>query len=75
MTCSGRLPPVFDVTRGVALTEAQRVTDVSEVSLSMEGPPDEPERAPQITLRQTINGQRRDMVFAWRGDRLAEVAP
>ena len=61
--------------RAVALTEAQRVADVSDVSLSMEGPPDETERAPQITLRQTINGQRRDMVFAWRGDRLAEVAP
>ncbi|WP_335649954.1 hypothetical protein [Phenylobacterium sp.] len=60
--------------RAVALTEPQGVADVSRVSVSMEGPPREPERASQITLRQTINGQRRDMAFTWRGDRLAEVA-
>jgi hypothetical protein len=59
----------------VALTEPQRVADVAGVSVSMEGPPREPDRAPQLTLRRTIEGQRRDMVFAWRGDRLAEVAP
>ncbi|MDP1616794.1 MAG: hypothetical protein Q8L83_05525 [Phenylobacterium sp.] len=61
--------------RAVALTEAQRVADVAGVSVSVEGPPGEPDRAPKITLRRTIEGERRDMVFAWRGDRLAEVAP
>ena len=59
----------------VGLTDPRGVADVAGVSVSMEGPPREPDRAPQLTLRRTIEGHRRDMVFAWRGDRLAEVAP
>lgn len=61
--------------RAVALTAPQPIAEVAKVSVEVTGASNNPGEAPQIVLRQTIAGERRDQVFTRRNGRLTEVTP
>ncbi len=61
--------------RAVALTAPQPIAEVAKVSVEVTGASDERGEAPQIVLRQTLAGARRDQNFVWRNGGLTEMTP